>query len=220
MGSPADRDRKSAGRRRHARPACVPRRDRRSPATDPARACRQADGRRRAMVLARPRRFSRSRSAAIRPAPGRGAAPTILRASASSRPRRRRHRPRSRMPRHPIASARPEHRRAPACSSGPCRRRRGDAGNWCAAARSAGRGSCRSRRWHPRPDAAACRRRADNARCGIRRRHGAYRPRHPATARCAISRFARRQVRPRQCWPAPRRPRETTTAVAALRRSA
>ena len=62
----------------------------------------------------------------------------------------------------------------------PCRRRRGDAGNWCAAARSAHRGSCRRRRWHPRPAAAACRRRADSARCGIRRRHGAYRPRHPA----------------------------------------
>ena len=131
---------------------------------------------------------------------------TIPRASASSRPRRRRHRPRSRTPRRPIASARPEPRRAPACSSAPCRRRRGDAGNWYAAARSADRGSCRSRRSRPRPVPAACRRRADNARCGIRRRHGACRPRRPAIARCAISRFARRPVRPRQCWPAPRRP--------------
>ena len=100
---------------------------------------RQADGRRRATVLARPRRFSRSRSAAIRPAPWHAAAPTIRRTSASSRRRRRRHRPRSRTPRHPIASARPAPRRAPACSSEPCRRRRGDAENWCAAARSAGR---------------------------------------------------------------------------------
>ena len=145
---------------------------------------------------------------------------TIPRASASSPPRRRRHRPRSRTPRRPTASARPEPRRAPACSSAPCRRRRGDAGNWCAAARSAGRGFCRCRRWRPRPAPAACRRRADNARCGIRPRHGAYRPRHPAIARCAIARSARRQVPPRQCWPAPRRRRETTTAVAALRRSA
>ena len=118
---------------------------------------------------------------------------SIRRASASSRPRSRRHRPRSRRPRRPTASARPERRRAPACSSAPCRRRRGDAGNWCAAARSADRGFCRSRRWRPRPAAAACRRRADSARCGIRPRHDAYRPRHPGFVRCAISRSARRQ---------------------------
>ena len=73
-------------------------------------------------------------------------------------------------------------RRAPACSSAPCRRRRGDAGNWCAAARSAHRGSCRRRRSRPRPAAAACRRRADNVRSGIRPRHGACRPRRPAPA--------------------------------------
>ena len=36
------------------------------------------------------------------------------------------------------------------------------------------------RRSRPRPAAAACRRRADSARCGIRRRHGACRPRRPA----------------------------------------
>jgi hypothetical protein len=65
------------------------------------------------------------------------------------------------------------------------------------------RGFCRRRRWHPRPAAAACRRRADSARCGTRRRHGAYRPRRSAIARCAISRSAPRQVRPRQCRPAP-----------------
>ena len=36
---------------------------------------------------------------------------------------------------------------------------------------------------------AACRRRADSARSGIRRRHGACRRRHPAIARCAAARF-------------------------------
>ena len=115
--------------------------------------------------------------------------PTTRHANASSRRRSRRHRPRSRTLRHPIASARPEPARAPACSSAPCRRRRGDAGNWCAAGRSAHRGSCRHRRSRPRPAAAACRRRADSARCGIRRRHGAYRPRRFAPRRCATSRF-------------------------------
>ena len=73
-------------------------------------------------------------------------------------------------------------RRAPACSSAPCRRRRGDAGNWCAAARSGVARSCRRRRSRPRPAAAACRRRADNVRSGIRPRHGACRPRRPAPA--------------------------------------
>ena len=63
-------------------------------------------------------------------------APTIRHASASARPRSRRHRPRSRTPRRPIAAVRPAPRRAPACSSAPCRRRRDDAENWCAAARS------------------------------------------------------------------------------------
>ena len=61
--------------------------------------------------------------------------PFVMRAHEARR-RSRRHRPRSRTPRRPIASARPELLRAPACSSAPCRRRRGDGGNWCAAART------------------------------------------------------------------------------------
>ena len=77
----------------------------------------------------------------------------------------------------------------------PCRRRRGDAGNWCAAARSGCRRFCRRRRWRPRPEAAACRRRADSARSGIRRRHDACRRPRPAPRRCAASRFRQPQGR-------------------------
>ena len=114
--------------------------------------------------------------------------PTIRHASASSRPRRRRHRPRSRTPRRPTASARPGRRRAPACSQhladgGAVMREIGVQPHEAPVA-----GLVDSRRSRPRPAAAACRRRANSARCGIRRRHGACRPRRPATARCAVSR--------------------------------
>ena len=109
--------------------------------------------------------------AAVRPAPWRAARPTIR----SMRAHHRHHAAagigrgleRLGVPLHQCGLNR---RRAPACSSAPCRRRRGDAGNWCAAARSGGRGSCKCRRSHPRSAPAACRRRADNARCGIRPR--------------------------------------------------
>jgi len=105
------------------------------------------------------------------PAPWLAAGPTIPHGGAHQRdPRRRPHRPR-------FSKASPSHCISAACTAS---RSASQPSTWQTAgammreigvqgARNADRGSCRFQLSHPRPAAAACRRRADNVRCGIRR---------------------------------------------------
>ena len=135
QGTPANRGHRPAERRRHAPRA-------HAPATGPAITRERSSTRiRRAGArlparLASPHRSSRSSAPEAQRALWHAASPPFSRERMKETTRRR-HRPRSRRPRHPTPSAPPGSSRAPARKPAPCRRRRGDGRSWCAAAHSA-----------------------------------------------------------------------------------